>query len=321
MRALITGITGFAGSHLADYLLEHVGAESVFGVGLPTDSTHNIQHIESQITLYRVDLTDYEAVEDVVASTTPDHIFHLAAQASVERAWKDPAGTLVNNITAQLNILRAVVACDMAPKILAVGSADEYGLVATKDLPASEDTPLRPLNPYAVSKIAQDYLGYQYFLSHGLYVVRVRPFNHTGPRQGTGFVVPDFCRQIVMIENGRQEPVMRVGNLSAQRDFTDVRDVVRAYHLALAKGEPGRVYNVGSSRAYSIRHVLDMLLSLSEVEIRVEQDPERMRPSDVPVLVCDTRHFARTTGWESRYRLEQTLRDTLAYWRERVAEE
>lgn len=312
---------GFAGSHLTDHLLEHGGAESVFGVALPTDNRRNIRHIESQITLYEMDLSDYDAVEDMIASTAPDHIFHLAAQASVERAWKDPSGTLVNNINAELNILRAVVACDLAPKILVVGSADEYGLVATKDLPADEETPLRPLNPYAVSKIAQDYLGYQYFLSHGLYVVRVRPFNHTGPRQGLGFVVPDFCRQIVMIENGCQEPVMRVGNLSAQRDFSDVRDVVRAYHLALSKGEPGQVYNVGSSRAYSMREVLNMLLSLSEVEIKVEQDPERMRPSDVPVLVCDTRHFARTTGWEIRYRLEETLRDTLAYWRDRLAGE
>ncbi len=298
-----------------------MGAESVFGVGLPTDSTRNIQHIESQITLHRMDLGNYDAVKDVIASTNPDHIFHLAAQASVERAWRDPAGTLVNNITAQLNLLRAVIACDLTPRILAVGSADEYGLVGIEDLPASEDTPLRPLNPYAVSKIAQDYLGYQYHLSHELYIVRVRPFNHTGPRQGLGFVVPDFCRQIVMIEKGRQEPVMRVGNLAAQRDFSDVRDVVRAYDLALSKGESGQVYNIGSSRTYSIREILDLLLSLSEIEIQVEQDPERMRPSDVPVLVCDTRYFARTTGWEPEYRLEQTLRDTLEYWRDRVASE
>lgn len=298
-----------------------MGAESVFGVGLPKDSTRNIRHIESQIRLYRVDLTDYDGVRDVISSAEPDQIFHLAAQASVERAWEDPGGTLVNNITAQLNLLRAIIACDLDPRILVVASADEYGLVEIEDLPADEDTPLRPLNPYAVSKIAQDYLGYQYHLSHDLKVVRVRPFNHTGPRQGLGFVVPDFCRQIALIEDGRQESVMRVGNLAAQRDFSDVRDVVRAYYLALSKGEPGAVYNVGSSRTYSIREILDLLLSLSEVEIRVKQDPERMRPSDVPVLVCDTRYFGRTTGWEPRYRMQQTLCDTLNYWRNQVVGE
>ena len=287
-------------------------------MGLPTDSTRNIRHIESQIALYRLDLAEYEAVKDMVKATKPDHIFHLAAQASVERAWQDPAATLINNITAELNLLRAVIACDLDSRILVVGSADEYGLVETEDLPADEDTPLRPLNPYAVSKIAQDYLGYQYHLSHELDIVRVRPFNHTGPRQGLGFVVPDFCQQIAMIESGRQEPVMRVGNLSAQRDFSDVRDIVRAYYLALSKGRAGQVYNIGSSRAYSIREILDLLLELSEIPIQVEQDPERMRPSDVPVMVCDTRYFGRATGWQPRYGMEQTLRDTLDYWRDRV---
>jgi GDP-4-dehydro-6-deoxy-D-mannose reductase len=302
-------------------LLEHVGVDCVFGVGLPADSTRNIRHIESQIALHRLDLSAYEAVEEVVGAAEPDHVYHLAAQASVERAWQDPAATLINNITAELNLLRAVIACDLDPRILVVGSADEYGLVEAEDLPAAEDTPLRPLNPYAVSKIAQDYLGYQYHLSHELSVVRVRPFNHTGPRQGLGFVVPDFCRQIAMIEAGRQEPIMRVGNLSAQRDFSDVRDIVRAYHLALSEGEPGEVYNVGSSRAYSIREILDMLLDLSEASIEVEQDPERMRPSDVPVMVCDARHFGRVTGWQPRHGMEETLRDTLDYWRTQVTGE
>jgi GDP-4-dehydro-6-deoxy-D-mannose reductase len=288
---------------------------------LPADNTRNICHIKSQIALHRLDLSAYGAVEDVVETADPDHIFHLAAQASVERAWQDPAGTLGNNITAELNLLRAVITCDLDPRILIVGSADEYGLVETEDLPADEETPLRPLNPYAVSKIAQDYLGYQYHLSHELSVVRVRPFNHTGPRQGLGFVVPDFCQQIAMIEAGRQDPVMRVGNLSAQRDFSDVRDIVRAYHLALSKGEPGKVYNIGSSRAYSIREILDLLLELSEASIEVEQDPERMRPSDVPAMVCDARRFGKVTGWQPRYGMEQTLHDTLDYWRNQVAGE
>jgi len=177
---------------------------------------------------------------------------------------------------------------------------------------------LRPLNPYAVSKIAQDMLGYQYHLSHGLYVVRVRPFNHIGPRQGLGFVVPDFASQIARIEAGLQEPVVRVGYLSARRDFADVRDMVRAYVLALERGTPGTVYNIGSSKGYAIHEVLDMLLSLSDCQVRVEVDAERLRPSDVREAVCDCRHFCADTGWAPTISLEQSLRDVLDYWRERV---
>jgi GDP-4-dehydro-6-deoxy-D-mannose reductase len=203
-------------------------------------------------------------------------------------------------------------------RVLIVGSADEYGLVDPTDLPVDEDTPLRPLNPYAVSKVAQDFLGYQYYLGRGLDVVRVRPFNHIGARQNAGFVVADFCQQIARIEANLQPPVMRVGNLAAQRDFTDVRDTVRAYHLALTRGESGQVYNIGSSRACSIQEILDRLLALSPACVRVEPDRDRMRPSDVPAMVCDSTRIRERTGWRPEISLDESLRAALDDWRERV---
>jgi GDP-4-dehydro-6-deoxy-D-mannose reductase len=275
----------------------------------------------SRIALYPADLSDYGRVRELCARIRPDHVFHLAAQASVERAWLDPAATLVNNIVAQLSLLRAIAELRLEPRILIVGSADEYGAVREEDLPIDEETPLRPINPYAVSKIAQDYLGYQYYLSHGLQVVRVRPFGHIGPRQGPGFVVADFARQIARIEAGLQEPVMRVGNLSAQRDLTDVGDMVRGYYLALAKGKAGEVYNLGSGRAYAIGEILDKLLGMSRVVVRVEIDASRLRPSDIPILVCDSRRFREDTEWRPERDISDTLREVLDYWRKRVREE
>lgn len=226
--------------------------------------------------------------------------------------------TLVNNISIQLHLIQAIIALELDARILVVGSADEYGLVHPAELPITEETPLRPLNPYAVSKITQDYLGYQYHLSHGLHVVRVRPFNHIGPRQGPGFVVPDFARQIALIEAGLQEPVIRVGNLSASRDFSDVRDMVRGYYLALHAGKPGSVYNLGSGEAHSIEEVLQILLELSTAAIQVETDPALMRPSDIPVSVCDSSLFQADTGWKPEHSLRGSLQAVLDYWRTQV---
>jgi len=316
-RALITGVAGFAGSHLADLLVGR-GDVEVHGILRPDDGTHHLSHLGDCIRLHLVDLRNYAGVSEAIDEIEPDMLFHLAAQAAVGPSWERPADTLIGNITMQLHLLQAVLAHGLAPRILVVGSADEYGRVTTDDLPIDEDTPLRPLNPYAVSKIAQDMLGYQYHLSHGLHVVRVRPFNHIGPRQGLGFVVPDFARQIARIEAGLQDPVVRVGDLSARRDFTDVRDMVRAYVLALERGAPGAVYNIGSSRSHTIRDVLDMLLRLSTRQVRVEVDTERLRPSDVREARCDCRRFHADTGWKPEIGLEQSLRDVLDYWQERV---
>ncbi len=315
MRALITGISGFAGSYLAEYLLTHTSIE-VWGIAL--GPTENIDPFADRIVYLSEDLSDPAVAARVLGQASPDYVFHLAAQAFVPVSWQDPWATMENNIRAQVNLLHAAVQQNCHARILVIGSNEEYGRVEPDELPITEETPLRPDSPYGVSKIAQDFLGLQYFLSHKVHTVRLRPFNHIGPRQNDRFVAASFARQIAESEAGLREPVMRVGNLESKRDFTDVRDMVRAYALALERGAPGEVYNVGSGRAYSVRELLDIYLSMSNVQIRVEPDPARQRPSDTPVTRCDASKFKKQTGWEPQITFEQTLRDTLEYWRERV---
>lgn len=317
MKALITGIAGFAGSHLAEYLLTHTDLE-VHGTVVPGHSTANIAHLREHLTLHETDVREYDQVLSTLRQVRPDYVFHLAAQAAPALSLLKPAETITTNILGQLHVLAALVHLGLTPRVLVIGSADEYGLVRPEELPITEDNPLRPVNPYSVSKIAQDYLGYQYFLSHGLPIVRLRPFNHIGPRQAPGFVVADFAQQIAAAEAGKGPSILRVGNLDAKRDFTDVRDIVRAYYLAITKGEPGQVYNVGSGIAHTIRDILQRLLSMSFLSFTIEQDPIRFRPSDVPVLVCDYTKFRTCTGWQPEIPLERTLADTLDYWRRRI---
>ena len=318
MRALITGVTGFAGSHLAEYLLAHTDLE-VWGTDISSND-RNIAHIRDDLELVVGDMSDPDVASDILSQTQPDYIFHLAAQAFVPLSWSDPWQTIANNIRLQLNILKSLVDTGSRPRVLVVGSADEYGVIAADELPVTEATPLRPYSPYAVSKIAQDMLGYQYFASHGLPIVRVRPFNHIGARQSPAFVTSDFAKQIAEIEQGQREAELRVGNLEARRDFTDVRDMVRAYYLALQHGEDGEVYNLGAERAESIEEVLNMLLEMSEVEIEVVQEPSRLRPTDVPVVVSDCSKFRERTGWSATVSLRDSLESVLKYWRERVRE-
>jgi len=314
-RALITGISGFVGSHLAEYLLEHTGWQVA---GTIHSSEDNIEHLRDRLELYPADLSELETVISIVERTRPDYIFHLAAQPLVSLSRRDPWGTLAINIRLQLNILEAVARLGSTARILVVGSSEEYGLVYPDELPIKETNPLRPTSPYAVSKIAQDMLGLQYHLSHDLFTVRVRPFNHIGPRQRLGFVAPDFASQIAKTEAGLQEPVIRVGNLEPKRDFSDVRDVVRGYHLLITRGEPGEVYNLGSEQAHSVRELLETLLAMSKIPITVEQDPERLRPTEVPVMVSDCTKIRKQTGWQPRISFEQSLRDVLDDWREKV---
>ena len=318
MRSLITGVGGFAGSHLADLLLaQPTNAGAVWGCDL-TDTRRPFHPAE--LHLLAADLRDAAAVRDVIERTRPEQIFHLAGQAFVGDSWAQPWETLETNLRAEVNLLEAVVAAGIAPRILVVGSADEYGQRSRLDHPLDEDQPLRPDSPYAVSKVGQDMLGLQYFLSYQLPVVRVRPFNHIGPRQNPKFVAPAFASQIAAIEAGRQPPVLRAGNLSARRDFTDVRDVVRAYALLLERGEPGEVYNIGSGRSRGIRELLDILLGLARAAIEVEVDTGRLRPVDLPDLVCNAARLRERTGWQPEYSFEQTLSDLLDYERARLAE-
>lgn len=318
MRALITGAGGFVGRHLCTYLLEHTNWSLT---GTVLDSTSEAQVQPPQINVRSLDLRDRTNVVSVVADVQPDVVLHLAAQSSVSASFDDPWQTLENNIQAELNLLETVRQSGRKVIFLVVGSNEEYGAPRPDELPQDEDSPLRPSSPYAVSKVAQDFLGLQHYLAYDTPVVRVRPFNHTGPGQSPRFVVPAFASQIARIEAGLQEPVMMVGNLATSRDFSDVRDIVRAYHLAVVEGEPGEVYNLSSGEPRSIKELLDTLLSYSALDIRVERDPERYRPVDVPMVYGSAEKFRRQTGWAPEIPFEQTLRDTLDYWREQVSSE
>jgi GDP-4-dehydro-6-deoxy-D-mannose reductase len=305
-RVLITGVTGFAGSHLVDYLLTRGDCE-IHGIWRWRSRTENIEHLKpGDIALHECDLRDATSTFDTVAKVKPDWIFHLAAQSS-----------LMTNILAQVNIFEAVRRLGLKTRIQLACSSEEYGMVYPDETPIRETNPLRPLSPYAVSKVAQDMLGYQYWMSWKVDSVRTRGFNHEGPRRGPVFVASDFAKQIADIEKGRKAPVLSVGNLEAKRDFTDVRDMVRGYVLALEKCEPGEVYNLCRGRCWTIRETLDMLLALTTTKIEVKQDPARLRPSDVQILLGDNSKFVAATGWQPTIPFEQTLRDMLEYWRSR----
>lgn len=318
MKVLITGITGFAGSHLAELLLKE-GVE-VHGSVRPRSRMDNITpEVKSKINLIECEIKDGSAVKHTLETVRPDGIFHLAAQSFVPSSWISPADTFANNIFGQLNFLEAMKELKMQDTRMQIaGSSEEYGLVHENEVPITEMNPLRPLSPYGVSKVAQDLMGYQYSKSYGLKIIRTRAFNHTGPRRGEIFVTSNFAKQVASIEKGIQEPIIRVGNLTAKRDFTDVRDTVRAYWLILQKGEPGEVYNIASGRTVSIQTVLDILLANTKLKIKVEVDPTRLRPSDVEILLGDYSRLNKVTGWEPTFTLEQTLKDLLDYWRERV---
>jgi GDP-4-dehydro-6-deoxy-D-mannose reductase len=316
-RVLVTGVTGFAGSHLVDHLLTRRDCE-IHGIWRWRSRTENIEHLKpGDITLHECDLRDATSTYDVVARVKPDWIFHLAAQSFVPTSWVAPTESLTTNILAQVNLFEAVRRLGLKCRIQLACSSEEYGMVLPDEVPIKETNPLRPLSPYAVSKVTQDMLGYQYWMSWKVDSVRTRGFNHEGPRRGPVFVASDFAKQIADIEKGRRPPVLNVGNLEAKRDFTDVRDMVKAYVLALEKCEPGEVYNICRGRCWSIREVLDLLLARTKSKIEVRQDPARLRPSDVPILLGDNTKFVRATGWAPEIPFERTLEDMLEHWRSR----
>ena len=318
MNVLITGITGFAGSHLAEYILAHHPGVQVHGIIRWRSRMDNVAAILGKVELHEADLKDMVSLKKVLAACRPERIFHLAAQSFVPTSWRLPAETFMINSVGQINLFESILDLKLDPRIQIAGSSEEYGMVHPDEVPMKETNPLRPLSPYAVSKVAQDLLGYQYFKSYGLKVIRTRGFNHTGPRRGDVFVTSNFAKQMAEIEKGKREPVIHVGNLDAKRDFTDVRDMVRAYWLAAEKGEPGDVYNLGSGSAISMHELLEMLTALSKTKFRVQVDPERLRPSDVQILLADSSKFRKLTGWAPTIPFEKTLSDLLDYWRERV---
>ncbi len=317
-KVLITGISGFAGSYLAEHLVSRNDL-TIHGTYLKESSLSNINHIVNKINLEKINLLDNKDVDSLIDRVKPDLIFHLAALTSPSDSFKTPVETITNNIAAEVNLLEAVHLSKLLDsKILIVSSAETYGKVDKDDLPIDENTKFTPTNPYSVSKIAQDFLGLQYFLSYKLQIIRVRPFNHIGPRQSPGFVVPDFAKKIVEIEKGRREPILKVGNLESKRDFTDVRDMVIAYDLLLKKGVPGDVYNVGSGSSHKISEILDLLLSFSNIKIKIEVDPTLLRSFDTPELVCDNTKFFKLTNWKPKIELSRTLKEILDYWRSLV---
>lgn len=315
MRVLVTGIAGFVGAWLAEYLLT---LPDVTVDGTVHRHDRRIRHLQDRLTLHRGDLRNAVWVDEVIRTVQPNYLIHLAAWSDVGGSWQQPWVSYELNIQCQLNLLEAIRRSAPACRTLVVASNEVYGLVRPEDVPIDEETPFRPNSPYGVSKIAQDMMALQYWHNYQLPLVRVRSFNHIGPGQSEDFVASAFARQIAEIEAGHREPILRVGNLDAVRDFTDVRDVVRAYWLAVCGGEAGQVYNVGSGEGRPVRWILDQLLACTQIPIEIQQDPNRLRPSDVPISVCDNRRLVAATGWLPEIDLRQTLREILDGWRREI---
>jgi GDP-mannose 4,6-dehydratase len=316
MRVLITGITGFVGSHLADYILLNNHKDvKIYGLVRWRSPLDNVKHILDNINFKHGDLSDQGSLIRILRQVEPDYIFHLAAQSYVMTSFDAPIDTLQTNIIGTANLLEAVRISGMDPVIHICSSSEVYGQVNESDVPINENCPFRPASPYAVGKVGEDMIAYQYWRSYEIKTIRTRMFSHEGPRRGEVFVMSNFAKQVAMIENGLQEPIVKVGNLDSIRTFADVRDTVRAYWM-LMKCPPGEVYNIGGDETMSIREMLDKLLALSNVKnIKVEVDLTRLRPSDVTLQIPDTSKFRKATGWKPTIKFEQTLRDTLNYWR------
>lgn len=313
-KILVTGASGFVGTQLAKHLLT-LGNSEIHGTYL-TDESMQSSSVKDTITFHKVDLMDKNQTESLIKTVMPDEVYHLAAMASVPASFKDPVGAFHSNVDVQVHLFESLRKYNLtSTKILITGSAEEYGYVSQDDLPVDELTPLRPSSPYAVSKIAQDFLGLQYFIAYKMPIFRVRPFNHVGPRQAPGYVIADFAKKIAEVEKSGQAATIQVGDMTKKRDFTDVRDMVRLYPLILEKGIPGEVYNAGSGQSHEIQEVMDIFVSLAKVDVTFAKDPNKFRPADIPEIVADASKVANLTGWKPEIPFEQTLKDTLDYWR------
>jgi GDP-4-dehydro-6-deoxy-D-mannose reductase len=320
---LITGITGFVGSHMADLLLQRDDVE-LFGTrrwSSRMSLLHHIKDFDKRIRMFTCNILDPVCVSEAVEQIRPDWIFHFAAESYVAPSWDMPHLYMQTNINGTLNFLEILRKLKLTKtRFHVAGSGEEYGLVHDDELPITEKSELRPVNPYAVSKVAQDLLCYEHHKSYGLHVVRTRAFNHEGPRRDNVFALPSFAYQIARIEQGLQEPVIKVGLIDAKRNWTDVRDMVKAYHAAVEKCDPGELYLIGSDQILTVEECLRKLISLSSKagSISIQQDPARVRPTDVPLLVGSYEKFVSKTNWKPTIEFGQTLEDTLNYWREIV---
>lgn len=313
-KVLITGISGFAGSHLAEFLLSK--KYKVAGIVREKDNP-NITHIEDKLELFLADLQNESQIKKVLKATKPDVVFHLAGFSVPRLSFENPVKVFEANVISAINLFEAIVATKLKPVVVSIGSSEVYGITQA-GRKISEKFPVQPISPYGVSKATQDNLAYYYFQLCQIPVIVLRPFNHIGPRQEALVAVSSFAKQIASIEKGLQVPVIFVGNLEARRDFTDVRDMVRAYWLSALKCATGEIYNVGSGESYSLAKILEILLTFAKVKIKIKVDKSLMRPVDVPEFVANSTKFEKTTGWKPKIKLEKTLEDSLNYWRAQV---
>ena len=316
MRLLVTGVAGFVGRHLLGFLREEHPEVEVIGV---VRSRAEADGLAPEVALRIADLTQADAVAAALEGPAPDRVIHLAAQSSPTLSWTDPTATFQSNVLGLVHLLEAIRRRGLKPRVLVVGSSEEYGRAEPREMPLREEATLRPASPYAASKVAQGYVALQYGLGHGMPILRTRTFHHTGPGRADTFAESSFARQLTEIESGRRPPRVDVGNLDAVRDYTDVRDVVRAYWALLETGWPPEVYNVASGRGIRIGDLLQRLIRLCGVDVELHADPSRLRPVDLPILVGDSSKLRAATGWSPRLDLDQTLLDLLADWRRKTA--
>jgi GDP-4-dehydro-6-deoxy-D-mannose reductase len=318
MRALITGITGFVGPYLAEHLLAEAPGCEPWGLAWGEAGRAQLEPLQPALRLVEGDLMEPASLVAALEQCRPDVVFHLAAASSVASSWADPATVFQVNVVGQIHLLEAVRTVGLAPRVVVSSSADVYGRVPPESLPAHEELPLAPISPYGASKAAQDLVAAQYFAAHGLPTVRLRCFNHTGPRRPGHFALSSWARQVAEIEAGLAEPTITVGDLDVVRDFTDVRDVVRAYWLAALHGAPGAAYNVCSGTPVPLRRAIELLAGSISPAPAVRVDPGLLRPTDIPALYGDPSRLAAATGWRPSIPLEQTLADLLEWWRQQV---
>ncbi len=316
MKILVTGARGFVGSYLIDFLTARRGVQ-IHGIVRP-GKDYTSGDVSKKVAYHQLDMCKAKDLERVIRKIRPDRIFHLAAQSFTPLSWEKPSETLMNNIMAELNVLEILRRFKIPSRVQIAGSAEVYGKVEAHEIPIKETNPLRPLSPYGVSKVAQELLGCQYYQNFKIHVVVTRAFSHIGPGQSGIFVAGDFAKQIALIEVRKRAPEIRVGNLESIRDFTDVRDVTRAYWLALEKGRPGEIYNICSGAGHSVREILEIYLRESKVKIKIKQDRSRMRPSDIPILRGDNSKFFAQTEWKPSIPFKDTLKDILNYWRQNI---
>lgn len=311
VKYLITGANGFCGRHLADVLND--GNNRVYGISRSIPDELIAQH--PNVTYEQCNLIDHTSVYNLLNKIKPDCIFHLAAESSVGSSWKNPVNMMNNNVLSQINIFEAVRELELSTRIIVAGSSEEYGLITESDLPVNEKCCFNPLSTYAVSKVSQDMLAYQYYKSYDMDIIRVRSFNLTGPGRPPTYALSSFAYQIAEIEKKKSENIISVGNLDVKRDYTDVRDAVKGYYKIALKAKPGAVYNLCSGKAYNLKDLLNILISFSTTEVNVEIDRSKYRPSDLPIMLGDNTKIKTEIGWVPKIDIKTTLNDLLDYWR------